>query len=144
MGLADQLQYKETVQKIIDILKADARLTEGEKIAKYFFGLPIRLDHYPLIYVRLVGGPVEAATQASGQYRLDYAVAVIHRSGEQDVAEKFVYDTIEIIDEVLRAKPTLDGMVDDSFPARVDGETAVERDYAISGARLVLRTRKQL
>ncbi|WP_309492312.1 hypothetical protein [Candidatus Hecatella orcuttiae] len=32
--------YKEIVQKIIDLLKADAALSEPAKVKKYYFGIP--------------------------------------------------------------------------------------------------------
>ncbi|MDW8044715.1 MAG: hypothetical protein RMJ31_02945, partial [Nitrososphaerota archaeon] len=44
---------KEITQKIIDLLRANEHLSEPDKIAKYYFGMPVKIEYYPIIYVQL-------------------------------------------------------------------------------------------
>ncbi|MFQ5712381.1 MAG: hypothetical protein ACE5OY_08995 [Candidatus Bathyarchaeia archaeon] len=132
--------YKAIANKILDLLKADTTLSAAVK--KWCFGIPVRFDLFPLVYVKWVGGPVEPGTAAKEVYEIRFHVAVIDRHHDEDVAEKTVMDYSVKIDDVLDANPTLGGNVDDSWVERIEAEATAMGDYAVSGVRFTLYTRK--
>lgn len=127
-------------QKIIDLLKADGTLAAA--IKEWCFGVPVKFERYPLVYVKWVGGPVKPVTMAKEVYEARWHIVVVDRHYDEDVAEKAVMDYSVKIDDVLDANPTLGGTVDECYVERVESESTVMEDYAVTGARFTLYTRK--
>lgn len=129
---------KEITQKIIDLLKANENLSEPNKIAKYYFGIPKRIEYYPIIYVQL--NSREYAGKADINrflYSLKYEIGIVDRQVNEDDAEKSVYDKIEHIEVVLDANPTLDNLVIKELePREIRILRAVEEDFAIAWAQI--------
>jgi len=138
------LTYKEIIQKTIDLLKADENLSEPDKIKKYYFGLPIRFDLYPFIYVQWSERKATGKASISQfEYELILEIGVADRSIDEDIAEKSVYDKIEYIENVLNSNPSLDGLVSDvKLPRSIEIVRMSDRDYAVAFARLLHGARK--
>lgn len=131
--------YKEIVQKIIDLLKTDADLSEPSKIKKYYFGVPIKPpDRYPAIYVQFSDRKSTGkANIKQFLYNLTFEIGVADKAVKEDDAEKSVYDKIEKVENVLRGNSTLDGLVaDNKLPWDVEIIRAREEDYAVAMARI--------
>lgn len=134
---------KEISQKIIDILKADTEL--GVPAENFFFGPPFTRNRTPFVYVSWAGGPIRLEALGRELWRHDWHVVVVDVAKQDDTAEKSVMDKVERIREDLRKNPTLDGLVRDSLPVSIEGETVtVGTDWGkvtqiIAGARLTLR-----
>jgi len=116
MSAASKLE--EVTQKIIDILQADSELTS----LNYYFGPPFTRKT-PFVYVKWIGGPIKQESLQSKLWSHRWKVVVVDSAKEDDVAEKSVMDKIERIYEVLKANPTLGGVVRDSQPVEMLGET---------------------
>ena len=127
---------KEIQTKIIDLLKAEHTFV----VKTIYFGLPIKVLDYPyaaVVWASSQGPNVEQTTKLRSVHRVDFAIQVVHRSRVIGEAEKTVEDLIEIAHEVLFGNPTLDGLVEDSYPVEVQPtEPVVQEDYAIAGAIL--------
>ena len=127
---------KEIQQKIIDLLKAEGSFV----VSKIHFSLPIKVLEYPyaaVVWASSQGENVEQKTKSLALHRIDFAIQVVHRSRVEDEAEKKVEDLIEIANGVLFQNPTLDGLVEDSYPVEVQPiEPTVQEDWAIAGAIL--------
>ncbi|MCP8308684.1 MAG: hypothetical protein H3Z53_05315 [archaeon] len=138
------MTYKEIIQKTIDLLKADENLSEPDKIKKYYFGLPIRFDLYPFIYVQWSERKATGKASISQfEYELILEIGVADRSIDEDIAEKSVYDKIEYIENVLNSNPSLDGLVSDvKLPRSIEIVRMSDRDYAVAFARLLHGARK--
>jgi len=131
--------YKEITQKIIDLLKADADLSEPSKIKKYYFGVPVKPpDRYPTVYVQFDGRRATGkANIKQFLYELTFEVGIADRAVKEDDAEKSVYDKAEKVESVLRANPDLAGLVADTRSEwEIEVVRAREEDYAISMARI--------
>ena len=123
--------YQSIVQKIIDKLKVAAELVEGTDINKYYFGAPARIQAYPAIYVQFIRRePTGIADTAKFGYILTFEIGIIDRHGDEDVAEKNVYDKINLIDTELDkpANLSLDGLVEETRLSR-----SMEIIHAIEG-----------
>jgi hypothetical protein len=136
--------YKEIVNKIIDLLKADEALTKPVVIKEYFFGKPEPWPptQLPCIYVEFEGGPI-ATVSLGGMKRYDhnYRVTVVHRLTKEDVAEKFVYDKAETVEANIKTNQTLDGLV--SSAAVVDTSRVDELfDYSLKQVRIKIKVLK--
>jgi len=138
------LTYKEIVQKTIDLLKADANLSEPDKIKKYYFGVPIRLDLYPFIYVQWNERRATGKANISQfEYELILEIGVADRAVNEDIAEKSVYDKIEYIENTLNSNPSLDGLVSDvKLPKSIEIVRMSDKDYAVAFVRLLHAVRK--
>ncbi|MCP8316518.1 MAG: hypothetical protein H3Z51_06625 [archaeon] len=138
------MTYKEIIQKVLDLLKADENLSEPDKIKKYHFGLPIHLDLYPFIYVQWNERRATGKANISQfEYELILEIGVADRSIDEDIAEKSVYDKIEYIESELNGNPSLDGLVSDvKLPRSVEIVRMSDRDYAVAFARLLHAVRK--
>ena len=127
---------KEVQQKIIDLLKAEATFI----VKTIFFSLPIKVLDYPyaaVVWASSQGPNVEQTTKIRAVHRIDFAIQVVDRSRVIGNAEKSVEDLIEIAHGVLFGNPTLDGLVEDSYPVEVQPiEPIVQDDWAIAGAIL--------
>jgi len=123
-------------QKIIDLLKAEVTFT----VKAIYFGLPIKVLDYPycaVVWASSQGPNVEQTTKLRALHRIDYAIQVVARSRVIGDAEKSVEDLIEIAHGVLFGNPTLDGLVEDSYPVEIQPiEPTVQEDWAIAGAIL--------
>ena len=141
--------YQSIVQKIIDKLKVAAELVEGTDINKYYFGAPARIQAYPAIYVQFIRRePTGIADTAKFGYILTFEIGIIDRHGDEDVAEKNVYDKINLIDTELDkpANLSLDGLVEETRLSRsleiihaIEGSGKKSGDYAITYARMLHR-----
>lgn len=141
--------YQDIVQKIIDKLKNVAGLVEGTDINKYYFGAPARILAYPTIYVQFVRRePNGIADTAKFGYILTFEIGIIDRHVDEDVAEKNVYDKINLIDIELdkAANLSLDNLVEDTRLSRslevvhaIEGSGKKGGDYAITYARMFHR-----
>jgi len=138
------LTYKEIIQKVIDLLKADANLSEPDKIKKYYFGIPIRFDLYPFIYVQWnERRATERGNISQFEYELILEIGIADKAVNEDIAEKSVYDKIEYIENVLNSNPSLDGLVSDvKLPRSVEIVRMSDRDYAVAFVRLLHTVRK--
>ncbi|MCP8307954.1 MAG: hypothetical protein H3Z53_02340 [archaeon] len=138
------MTYKEIVQKTIDLLKADANLSEPDKIKKYYFGVPIRLDLYPFIYVQWNERRATGKANISQfEYELILEIGVADRAVNEDIAEKSVYDKIEYIENTLNSNPSLDGLVSDvKLPKSIEIVRMSDKDYAVAFVRLLHAVRK--
>ncbi|MEM2339251.1 MAG: hypothetical protein QXW83_03515, partial [Nitrososphaerales archaeon] len=84
---------KDITQKIIDLLKADVNLSEPDKIAKYYFGIPKKVEYYPIIYVQFNGRDYTGKADINRfLYSLKYEIGIVDRQVSEDDAEKSVYD----------------------------------------------------
>jgi len=138
------LTYKEIIQKVIDLLKADANLSEPDKIKKYYFGIPIRFDLYPFIYVQWnERRATERGNISQFEYELILEIGIADKAVNEDIAEKSVYDKIEYIENVLNSNPSLDGLVSDvKLPRSVEIVRMSDRDYAVAFVRILHTVRK--
>ncbi len=138
------MTYKEIIQKVIDLLKADANLSEPDKIKKYYFGIPIRFDLYPFIYVQWnERRATERGNISQFEYELILEIGIADKAVNEDIAEKSVYDKIEYIENVLNSNPSLDGLVSDvKLPRSVEIVRMSDRDYAVAFVRLLHTVRK--
>ncbi len=138
------MTYKEIVQKTIDLLKADENLLEPDKIKRYYFGVPVRFDLYPFIYVQLnERRPSGKANVHQFEYDIILEIGIADRAVNEDDAEKSVYDKIEYIENVLNTNPSLDGLVSDvKLPKSIEIVRMSDRDYAVAFARLFHDVRK--
>ena len=138
------MTYKEIIQKVIDLLKADANLSEPDKIKKYYFGIPIRFDLYPFIYVQWnERRATERANISQFEYELILEIGIADKAVNEDIAEKSVYDKIEYIESALNSNPSLDGLVSDvKLPRSVEIVRMSDRDYAVAFVRLLHTVRK--
>lgn len=138
---------KDMVQKYIDLLKAQTGLEEPSDIKKYHFGAPKKTPtRYPVIYVQLDERTYSGESDIN-RYLYDhrFEIGVMDRVVREDDAEKSVYDKIELIDTVLDANPTLDGLaVDQSLPRDYTVVHATEGNYALAFARITDVKRKWL
>lgn len=144
--------YKEITQRIIDILKANANLTEPDKIRKYWFGVPKTpsTPGYPYIYVQFDAKPDIPATVSKSKQTMRFRVAVFSRDTREDNAEKDVYDKAEAIEAALKGNRDLrnpstglDPLALDSHPIETRaGIPAVEGDYAVAGMIVMLEVVK--
>lgn len=112
------------VQKIIDVLKLNVDLAEPAKVKKYFFGQPVNLPvSFPIIYVQYKRRRFSGVAE-TGRYLYFYEceIGVIASDITEDKAEKDAYDKREKVETVLRANPTLDGLVLDAELSPWDDE----------------------
>ena len=132
-------KLEQVTQKIINILKADSELSS----IQFFFGPPLTRKT-PFIYVSWMGGPVSQVTIKAQRWRHRWQIIVVDSSKTDDVAEKSVMEKIQRIYEVLKGNFTLDGVVANSRPVEMVGETVtIGTEWAkptmiLAGARLVL------
>lgn len=137
--MSETSKLEQITQKIIDVLKADTELSG----LNYYFGPPFTRET-PFCYVKWVGGPIIQETFQSRLWRFRWHVVIIDSAKTDDVAEKSVMDKIERAYEVLKANPTLDGIVRDSRPVEMAGETVTigvewgKVQLILAAARLVL------
>ena len=139
--------YKEIVQKIIDLLKADANLAKPSVIKEYFFGRPEPWppSKLPCIYVEFEGGPIRSMGigDATKRYDHNYRVTVVHRLTKEDAAEKFVYDKAEAVEANIKTNKTLDDLVTSAAAVetlRIDDPL----DYSLKQVRVTIKTLKQV
>ena len=138
------MTYKDIIQKVIDLLEADANLSEPDKIRKYYFGLPTRFDLYPFIYVQWNERKATGKANISQlEYDLILEIGIADKAINEDDAEKSVYDKIEHIENVLNNNPSLDGLVSDvKLPRSIEIIRMTDRDYAVAFARVLHSVRK--
>ena len=134
--------YKEIVEKIIELLKADSELAEPSKIRRYFFGYPPKPTVYPFISVRWAGGPVSQESAGKERYEMRFEILIVDQSPSEDQAERSVMDKAERVDDVLEADVTLGGLVDYSRVTDYASESVVAGSYSIVGARVTLTAYK--
>ena len=134
--------YREIVEKVIEILKSNPDLSEPEKIKRYYFGFPAKIDVYPFISVRWVGCTITIQTVKRRRYEVNLEIFVADQSTVEDLAEKSVMGLTEKIDEVLSQNPTLDGLVDESYLLGVESESMVMGTYTVAGVRILFRAFK--
>lgn len=136
--------YKEIVEKVIELLKADSSLSEPEKVAKYYFGAPIGSTVYPYCYVQFVRKSATGISEITRfLYGLTFEIGFVDRNVDQDVAERSVYDKLERAEEVLDSNPTLDGLVEKEYePREVAILRAREEDYAVAYGQLFATWRR--
>ena len=135
--------YKEIVQKILDLLEADADFKAAVK--EYYFGQRAIDDprvKYPHAFADMDRDDVNPFV-GKEKHEMYYFVGVVERHPNKDVALKFVQNKAEKIQNILNANPTLNGLVEESyFVPSVIIDWVPTRDYTVVGARLTLYARK--
>jgi hypothetical protein len=123
-------------QKIIDLLAAEATFV----VKTIYFSLPIKVLDYPyaaVVWASSQGPNIEQTTKLRALQRIDFSIQIVDRSRVVGNAEKSVETLVEIAHGVLFKNPTLDGIVEDSYPVEVQPiEPIVQDDWAIAGAIL--------
>lgn len=143
--------YKEIVQAILDILKADGTLDAYVKA--WYFGQhnPDKPGtQYPFIDVKLRGGPVDK-TKTGGSViitrrEIEFDIRLIGRDVNEDVVEKAVLDKTETIESVLDANETLNpgtgATVETSEIIRVDSDAITIGGFSVVGSLTVLKIKR--
>lgn len=134
--------YKEIVQKIIDLLKVNANLLEPDKIRKYYFGEPIKILDYPIIYAEHENDAISQGSTDKDEHLIDVGIVVVTRDADPEKADKDALDFADNIRTVLRADPTLQGLVTDSNIVGARFIAGTLENFAVSGVRSVLRCLK--
>ena len=130
--------YKEIVEKILNLLQADATLSQTVK--KWYFGFPPNPTQFPYIAVKFRGSRVRVETSYKERYEMDFEILVVDTSMKEDDAEKSVMSLVETVDNVLDGNPTLDGLVDDSHISEVASETALTEKGGVMVGALIMFT----
>jgi len=131
--------YKEVVQKVIDLLKVDAQLLEPSIIKKYYFGEPLQFLDYPAIYVEHESDAISAGSTNKDEHAIDVGIVVVNRDADPEKADRDALDFAERVRTVLRANPTLAGLVWDSNVVGARFVAGTLENFALSGVRSILR-----
>ncbi len=137
---------EDITQQLIDQMKAFTGLEEPANVAKYHFGRPPRYQAYPTIFVLWAGAEVdeEFSTMNRDFTRDFWDIVTVHRSADEDVATKKVYDLIEKVKAAVYGDKSLNNLVETALHIGDVSETTVERNYTIVHALRRFETRRHV
>lgn len=128
---------EEIALKIIDLLKADPDLAFN-----WFFEPPVRAPRLPYGWVDFEGGEAVRWSRVKTLFSWRYHIVVVDRKrSDADSTEQAVMDRIEKAFQILKANPTLDGLVEDSEVLAIEGDYVQTPKESLIGARLMLRVK---
>lgn len=139
---------QDVVQKVIDILDADASLSSPTNIRRYYFGAPKDIPpRLPIIYVQFNGREYTGESDISRfLHALEIEIGIIDRHVNEDTAEKSVFDKIEAVETALDGNPTLDSLVvsNELSPREVEVVHGADERYAVTVGKIFCLYRKWL